>query len=85
MRLVWPTNAWPDYVCWQSQDRKILRRINLLLDDIVGSGHDGPGKPEPLRHDFRGYWFLRIHDEHRLIYRIVDQDVLVAACRHHHR
>lgn len=84
MRLVWSTNAWQDYVWWQTQDRKILRRVSLLLDDIVRNGHDGLGKPEPLRHEYQGYWSRRISEEHRLIYRIADEDVLIAVCRHHY-
>ena len=85
MRLVWSTNAWRDYGWWQTEDPKILRRINLLLDDIIGNVDDGLGKPEPLRHEYQGYWSRRINEEHRLIYRLSDEDVLIAACRHHYR
>ncbi|SDS36885.1 type II toxin-antitoxin system YoeB family toxin [Microlunatus soli] len=56
MRLVWDINAWQDYVWWQSQDRRTLKRINLLVQDIIGNGNEGIGKPEPLRHDFARYW-----------------------------
>ena len=85
MRLVWSTNAWQDYVWWQTQDRKTLRRINLLLQDIERNGHAGIGKPEALRHEYEGYWSRRITDEHRLIYRIEGDQVLIAVCRYHYR
>ena len=84
MRLVWDEEAWEAYLWWQAQDRKILRRINVLLRDIERNGNDGIGKPEPLRHEFQGYWSRRITDEHRLIYRIEGDQILIAACRHHY-
>ncbi len=64
MKLVWDEHAWEDYLWWQAQDRKTLRRINLLIRDIVRNGNEGIGKPEPLKHDFAGYWSRRIDDEH---------------------
>ena len=86
MKLVWDEEAWETYLWWQTQDRKILRRINLLLQDIQRNGNDGIGKPEPLRHEFQGYWSRRITDEHRLIYRIEGDRILIAVCRfHYHR
>jgi toxin YoeB len=84
MRLVWDPHAWEDYVWWQTQDRKVLKRINLLIRDIVGNGNDGLGKPEPLRYDFAGYWSRRITDEHRLVYKVTETDVRIAACRYHY-
>ena len=84
MRLVWDEDAWEAYLWWQAQDRKILRRINVLLRDIERNGNDGIGKPEPLRHEFQGYWSRRITDEHRLIYRIEGDQILIVACRHHY-
>lgn len=85
MRLVWDINAWEDYVWWQPQDRKTLKRINLLVQDIIRNGNEGIGKPEPLRYDFAGYWSRRITDEHRLVYKIVDDtEVRIAACRYHY-
>ena len=76
MRLVWDENAWEDYLWWQAQDRKTLRRINLLIRDIVRNGNEGIGKPEPLKHDFAGYWSRRIDDEHRLVYKLVGDEVV---------
>ena len=84
MRLIWDDNAWEDYVYWQTQDRKVLRRINLLIADILRNGNTGIGKPEPLRYDFAGYWSRRITDEHRLVYKIADGDGRIAACRYHY-
>ena len=73
MLLVWDENAWEDYLWWQSQDRKVLKRINLLLKDIQRNGNEGIGKPEALKHDFAGYWSRRITDEHRLDLRFKDR------------
>lgn len=84
MKLVWDEAAWADYLWWQTQDRKILRRINELLRDIERHGNEGIGKPEPLKHGFRGYWSRRITSEHRLVYRIVEDQIRVAACRYHY-
>ncbi|WP_353943914.1 Txe/YoeB family addiction module toxin [Streptomyces sp. HUAS MG91] len=85
MKLVWQEKAWADYVRWQEQDRKILKRINTLLQDIARNGPDeGIGKPEPLRHGFHGYWSRRITDEHRLIYKVEQDEIRVAACRYHY-
>lgn len=84
MLLVWDENAWADYLWWQSQDRRVLKRINALIQDIVGNGNAGIGKPEPLKHDFAGYWSRRITDEHRLVYKIAIDEVRIAACRYHY-
>jgi len=84
MHLVWDTNAWEDYVWWQSQDRQVLRRINLLIQDIVRSGNQGIGKPEPLKYDFAGYWSRRITDEHRIVYKLAENEIRIASCRYHY-
>ena len=84
MKLVWDEDARSDYLWWQAQDRKVLRRINALLQDVARHGNDGMGKPEPLEHGFHGYWSRRITDEHRLVYRVVDDEVRIAACRYHY-
>ncbi|MDG4864079.1 Txe/YoeB family addiction module toxin [Streptomyces sp. T-3] len=84
MKLVWQEKAWGDYVRWQTEDRKVLKRINALLQDITRNGNEGIGKPEPLKHGFHGYWSRRITDEHRLIYRVVDDGIRIAACRYHY-
>lgn len=89
MRYVWDRDAWSDYLYWQGQDRRVLRRINELLRDIArGAADDSPnlgiGKPEALKHGLHGYWSRRITDEHRLVYKVVGDDVRIAACRFHY-
>jgi len=83
VRLIWDENAWDDYLWWQAQDRKVLKRINTLLADIQRNGNEGIGKPEALN-DFAGYWSRRITDEHRLAYKIAKEEVRIAACRYHY-
>lgn len=81
MKIVFAGKGWEDYLWWQSQDRRLLRRINTLIQDIHRNGNEGFGKPEPLT---QGYWSRRITDEHRLICRIEGDEVRIAACRHHY-
>ena len=66
------SNAWEDYLWWQAQDRRVVRRINQLITDVTRNGNEGIGKPEPLKHDFAGYWSRRITDEHQLVYKAAD-------------
>lgn len=84
MRLVWDENAWEDYHWWQAQDRKVLQRINTLLKDVARHGHEGIGKPEALKHNPAGYWSRRITDEHRLVYKVTEDEIRIAACRYHY-
>jgi len=78
-------DAWDDYVYWQSQDKKTLKKINELLKDIERSGESqGIGKPEPLKWDLRGYWSRRIDDENRLIYRVSGNVIEIIHCRGHY-
>lgn len=84
MKLLWDESAWDDYVRWQTQDRKLVKRINALIKDVERNGNEGIGKPEPLKHGFRGYWSRRITDEHRLVYKISDDVIRIAACRYHY-
>lgn len=84
MKLVWDEHAWSDHLWWQSQDPKVLRRINALIRDIDRGGNEGIGKPETLKHGFQGYWSRRITDEHRLIYKRSDDEIRIAACRYHY-
>lgn len=82
--LVFKGEGFDDYVYWQSQDRKTLKRINQLLSDIDRNGHSGIGKPEPLKHGFHGWWSRRIDEENRLIYRIDGNEIQVLSCRFHY-
>ena len=84
MKLVWDESVWDDYTWWQVQDRKVLKRINILIKDIARNANEGLGKPEPLKHGFQGYWSRRITDEHRLIYKAVDDEIRIAQCRYHY-
>ena len=80
----WTDGAWEDYLYWQKEDRKILRKINLLLEDISRNGNQGIGKPEPLKGDFQGFWSRRIDEEHRLIYSVDDNQIMIITCRYHY-
>jgi toxin YoeB len=73
-----------DYLYWQTQERKTLKRINQLLQDIDRNGYDGIGKPEPLKHNLRGWWSRRIDEEHRLVYRLEGNEIQVLSCRFHY-
>jgi len=84
MNKVWSDKAWEDYLYWQEQDRKTLRRINQLLKDIDRNVFDGIGKPEPLKHERIGYWSRRIDDVNRLIYRVVNEQIEIVQCRAHY-
>lgn len=84
MIKVWADHAWDDYLYWQGQDKKTLKRINQLLKDIDRNGHAGLGKPEPLKHDKQGYWSRRIDDFNRLVYRIENGRIEIAQCRSHY-
>ena len=84
MRICWADEAWEDHLWWQVQDRRTLKRINSLIRDIARNGNEGLGKPEALRHQLSGYWSRRITEEHRLVYRIADPEIQIAACRYHY-
>lgn len=85
MKVIWTENAWEDYIWWQGQDRKALKRINTLINDIGRNKNEGLGKPEPLRHDLQGYWARRITQEHRLVYRILGDEIHILFCRYHYQ
>lgn len=82
--LIWSDAAWDDYVAWQTEDRRVLKRTNSLIQDVQRQGNQGIGKPEPLKHALHGYWSRRIDQEHRLVYRVDGDDILIAACRYHY-
>lgn len=85
MRKVWFDEAWDDYVSWQREDKKTLKRINALVKDIErGNGFDGIGKPEPLRGNLSGFWSRRIDDTNRLVYRVKDGVLEIVSCKGHY-
>lgn len=85
MIKVWSDLAWEDYVYWQSQDKKILKRINLLLKDIDRNQYEGIGKPEPLKYELQGFWTRRIDETNRLVYRIKGECIEILSCRTHYQ
>ena len=88
MLIAWTELAWQDYLQWQQEDEKILAAINDLIKDIKRDPFRGIGKPEPLKHDLRGWWSRRITGEHRLVYRLQGKDdgqqLVIAQCRYHY-
>jgi toxin YoeB len=84
MRIVFTESAWDDYQWFLSRDRQLLKRINALIKDTLRSPHDGIGKPEALKANLTGYWSRRINDEHRLVYAVRDDDLIIIACRYHY-
>ncbi|MFA6313817.1 MAG: Txe/YoeB family addiction module toxin [Sterolibacterium sp.] len=81
-RLLWTVAAWEDYLWWQGQDRKTLKRVNLLIGDTLRQPFEGIGKPEPLRENLSGFWSRRIDDTHRLVYVVSEGDLVIIACRY---
>ena len=84
MKLIFVDESWEDYLYWQKNDKKIVRKINELIKDISRTPFSGRGKPEPLKHKYKGFWSRRIDHEHRLIYQIKDDKIKIAKCRHHY-
>ena len=84
MKIIFSSQGWEDYLHWQRTDKKLLKRINELIKEITRTPFQGTGKPEPLRHALGGYWSRRINDEHRLVYKVEDDAVLIAQARYHY-
>ena len=84
MKLVFADEAWDDYLYWQKQDRKMVDRINKLIEAIARDPFTGIGKPEPLKHAFAGFWSRRINDEHRMVYRVTGDQLEIAQLRFHY-
>lgn len=84
MRIVFSKNAWEDYTSWLTEDKKMLKKINILIKDIQRNPYEGLGKPEPLKFDLAGLWSRRIDLDHRLVYRIEEGDLLIYACKYHY-
>ena len=84
MRKIWDDSAWADYLYWQTQDKKTLKRINELIKDIERNGNLGIGKPEPLKGNLCGLWSRRIDEYNRLVYRIREDMLEIVSCRNHY-
>ena len=84
MKLTFSSKAWEQYLYWQSTDKKLVKRINVLIKDIQRTPFEGIGKPEPLKHSLSGYWSRRINDEHRIVYKQQDDTIFIAQVRYHY-
>ena len=84
MRFVFTELAWEDYLFWQKNEKQKLKRINELLKDISRNPYEGIEKPEPLKFNYAGFWSRRIDEEHRLIYKVVDDEIQIVKCRFHY-
>jgi len=84
MKLTFSTHAWESYLYWQNTDKKMLKRINMLIKEIQREPYGGIGKPEPLKHGLAGYWSRRINDEHRIVYKLQDDTILIAQLQYHY-
>ena len=82
--IQWDYDAWEDYLYWQGQDKKILKKINQLVKDMSRNPYEGIGKPEPLMGNLSGFWSRRIDDEHRIVYTLEDNKLLILSCRGHY-
>ena len=85
MILSFSDDAWDDYLYWQQHDKKILKKINRLIKEIEREPFEGIGEPEPLKYNWSGYWSRRITIEHRLVYKVSDDNLMIAQCRYHYR
>lgn len=84
MRIIWTETAWEQYLYWQQTDKNKLKRINELIKAILRTPLEGIGNPEALRHELQGFWSRRIDAQHRLVYTINDNDLIIIACRYHY-
>ena len=84
MRITFSKNSWEEYTSWQVEDKQMLRKINELIKDIQRHPFEGIGKPEPLKYDLAGFWSRRIDREHRLVYKFINNEILIYSCRYHY-
>ena len=84
MKLTFTIEAWEEYLSWQSKDKKILKKINQLIKDIQREPFEGVGKPEPLKYELTGYWSRRVTQEHRLVYEIFEDTIIIISCKYHY-
>lgn len=83
-RIVFSKNAWDDYTSWLKEDRRMLKKINDLIKEVQRMPFEGRGRPEALKYDLAGYWSRRIDREHRLVYRVVDEELQIVGCKFHY-
>lgn len=84
MIMSWASNAWEDYLYWRRTDKNKLKRVNAIIKDIARHPREGIGDPEPLRHNWAGYWSRRIDREHRLVYKANSKTIYIVQCRYHY-
>ena len=84
MLLTWTDFAWKQYEELQEKDKRLIKKINILIKDIKRNGNEGIGKPEPLQYELSGYWSRRIDDKNRLVYKVSDNQITIVACANHH-
>jgi toxin YoeB len=82
--ITWHFQAWEDYLYWQKTDKSKLKRINELIKVTIRTPYDGIGNPEPLKQALQGYWSRRVDSEHRLVYTIIEEDLVIISCRYHY-
>ena len=85
MLLTWTDFAWEQYEELQEKDKRLVKKINILIKDIKRNGNEGIGKPEPLQHELSGYWSRRIDDKNRLVYKVSDNQITIVACANHYK
>ncbi len=84
MKIIFSQNSWEDYTSWQSEDKKILKKLNTLIKDIQRNPYEGLGKPEPLKYDLSGLWSRRIDRDHRIVYQVLNNELFIYSCRYHY-
>ena len=84
MRIIFSKISWEDYTSWLHEDKKMLKKINNLIKDIQKHPYEGIGKPEPLKYDLSGYWSRRIEREHRLVYKVDENEIRIYSCKYHY-
>lgn len=85
MNIVFSEESFTDYQKWATEDKKIFKKVNELIKEILRSPFSGIGKPEPLKHELSGYWSRRINEEHRLVYKVTEASILIASCKYHYQ
>jgi toxin YoeB len=84
VNIVFSEESFTDYQTWAQEDKKLFKKINEIIKDIIRSPFSGIGKPEPLRYELSGYWSRRINEEHRLVYKVSETSILIASCKYHY-